>query len=299
MKKCKTSLLQYASQLAKQLNSNRRERAAETYMAAVKSFIKFIGATDINLGSIDKATVTSYNYFLKRNGLSANTISFYNRNLRAIYNHAIDDDLICNAAPFRRVFTGTNRTAKRAIDAASISRIAHLDISGSPSLQFAADLFLFSFYTQGMAFVDIAKLKYSNIHNGYLVYNRSKTGQQIAIRLEACMWYIIKKYHNYSNPHIFPIIRGIDPRREYLNASHNINRNLKRIGEILEFDKPLTFYVARHSWASIAHMQQIPVPTISRALGHNSESTTRIYLATLDNSAVDNANKKVIEALSF
>lgn len=292
-------LLQYTSHLAEQLHLCGRERTAETYMAAMKSFMKFMEQGEIELNDINTATITSYDYSLRAKGLSPNTISFYIRNLRAIYNRAVSDNLIADSTPFRRTHTGTYKTTKRAIDAASISRIIHLDTNNNPSLRFAADVFLFSFYTQGMAFADIAKLKHSNIHNGYLTYRRSKTGQQITIRWEECMQQIIDRYHNPSHPYIFPIIKGIDPRREYLSASHNINRNLKKIGSALQLPIPLTLYVARHSWASIAYSKQIPISTISRALGHNSESTTRIYLASLDNSAVDNANKVVLGALSF
>ena len=164
----------------------------------------------------------------------------------------------------------------------------------------AADIFLFSFYTRGMAFVDIASLKWEQVKNGYLIYRRRKTGQQIVILWEPCMQQIAERYSdNIPNRYIFPIIKGKNPRQEYLSAAHNINRNLRKLGKNLQLNAPLTLYVARHSWASIAYSEQIPIQTISRALGHNSESTTRIYLASIDNSAVDLANKQVLQTISF
>lgn len=60
---------------------------------------------------------------------------------------------------------------------------------------------------------------------------------------------------------------------------------------------PLTMYVARHSWASIAKQKQISISVISGALGHDSEKTTLIYLSTLDTFAVDNANSEILAAL--
>lgn len=292
-------LFQYTSRLAEQLHNSGRERTAETYTAAVKSFIKFTNRSDIKLSDINTTIATEYCYFLKNKELSQNTISFYIRNLRAIYNHAVEDGIIPDAAPFRRIHTTTGKTQKRAIDIAAIRKIIQLDIQPETSLQLATDLFLFSFYTRGMAFVDIAALKPSNIRGNYLTYRRRKTSQQITILLEDCALRIIERYRGTSDTHIFPIIKGLNSRREYLSAAHSINRNLKKIGATLQLPIPLTFYVARHSWASIAYGQQIPITTISRALGHNSESTTRIYLATLDNSAVDHANKKVLESLSL
>ena len=60
---------------------------------------------------------------------------------------------------------------------------------------------------------------------------------------------------------------------------------------------PLTLYVARHSWASIAKQKQIPISVISDALSHDSEKTTLIYLSTLDTSAVDKASSEILAAL--
>lgn len=228
-------LLQYAAQLAEQLYNNQRERTAETYIAAVKSFLKFTNCSDTKLSNINISTITEYYYHLKSRGLSANTISFYIRNLRAIYNHAVESGIILDTAPFRRIHTTTSKTQKRAIDANTIRKIIHLDTSSSTSLQLAADLFLFSIYTQGMAFVDITTLTPNNIRGGYLVYNRRKTGQQIVIRLEECMLRIIDRYRGQSDRYIFPIIKGLKPRREYLSASHNVNRNLKKIGTMLHY----------------------------------------------------------------
>lgn len=70
-----------------------------------------------------------------------------------------------------------------------------------------------------------------------------------------------------------------------------------KIGRMVECPIKLTFYVARHGWASIAKSQNVPVPVISEALGHDSEDTTRIYLALLDSSVVDKANSKVIRSI--
>ena len=99
---------------------------------------------------------------------------------------------------------------------------------------------------------------------------------------------------------MLPIIKepGKDERRQYLNASHRMNRKLKEIGRMAGCPVKLTFYVSRHGWASIAQSQRIPLPVISEALGHDSENTTRIYLALLDTSVVDRANSKVINSIA-
>ena len=72
---------------------------------------------------------------------------------------------------------------------------------------------------------------------------------------------------------------------------------MKRISDRLKLQYPLTMYVARHSWASIAKNNNIPLAVISEGMGHDSETTTQIYLASLENSIIDKANKKIIDLL--
>lgn len=110
---------------------------------------------------------------------------------------------------------------------------------------------------------------------------------------------IVRKYADPQSPYLLPVISrpGEDERRQYLNASHLMNKRLKIIGKMVGCPIKLTFYVARHGWASIARSRNVPLPVISEALGHDSEDTTRIYLALLDTSVVDKANSKVIRSI--
>lgn len=110
---------------------------------------------------------------------------------------------------------------------------------------------------------------------------------------------IIDKYDTGSSPYLLPIIKedGTDKRTQYKNAAHKLNDRLKQIGKQIGLEIPLTSYVARHSWASIARSKNISISIISEALGHDSESTTRIYLASLDTSSVDKANSIVLSIL--
>ena len=99
--------------------------------------------------------------------------------------------------------------------------------------------------------------------------------------------------------YLLPIIRhdGIHERYAYRNAAYNINRSLHKIGAMLGLEAPLTMYMARHSWASAARSQGIPVSVISEGMGHDSESTTRIYLASPETSVADDANARILAAL--
>ena len=114
------------------------------------------------------------------------------------------------------------------------------------------------------------------------------------------MQQLADKYKNEGSPYLIPIITcpGEDEVRQYQNRIHLINHHLKKLGEELGLSSKLTSYVARHSWASIAKSQDVPVAAISEAMGHTTERTTRIYLKSFENTLVDNANQKVLRAIA-
>lgn len=295
-----TGFLSFSNKLIDRMRQTGKQRTAETYTTAINSFTRFNGTdNDIPLDRFDSNLIMEYEAYLQSYGLCPNSSSFYMRNLRAIYNRAVDMELTAQRNPFRRVYTGIDKTVKRAIPATTIRKIRNLELSKSQSLDFARDMFMFSFYTRGMSFVDMAYLQKKDLRNGILSYRRQKTGQQLFVKWERPMQEIIDKYDTSDSPYLLPIIKntGTNERRQYKTAAHFVNNNLKKIGNQLGISIPLTTYVARHSWASIAKSQSIPISTISEAMGHDSENTTRIYLASLDCSVIDKANSIVINSI--
>ena len=277
-----------------------KERLAETYTTTANSLMRFcVGRSDLRFNEISPELIREYEAWLGEQGLVPNTTSFYMRNLRAIYNRAVEQGLTGNRSPFKHVYTGIGKTVKRAVPVQIIRRIKALDLSSDQALQLSRDLFMFSFYTRGMPFVDMAGLKKTDLRNGVLAYRRKKTGQWLYIKWEKPMQDIADRYQDARSPYLLPIITkpGKGERRQYLNAIHLVNRHLRIIGDMAGSPIPLTTYVARHCWASIAKSRNIPISTISEAMGHDSESTTRIYLASLDTSVVDDANSKVISSI--
>lgn len=275
-------------------------RTSETYAATLCSFRRFRKNHDIALDDLDSDMIMAYEVYLKNNGISPNTSSFYMRNLRAIYNRAVEKDLTPQRFPFKHVYTGVDKTIKRAVPLKVVKQIKEMDFSKNPSFDFARDMFLLSFYTRGMSFVDMAYLRKKDLQNGMLSYRRRKTGQQLYIKWEKCMQEIVNKYDTSQSNYLLPIIkpfRDINERKQYIYAAHNINRCLKIIGKELKLPISLTLYVARHAWASIAKSKNIPLSVISEGMGHDSEATTRIYLASLDTTAIDNANSMILKSL--
>ena len=218
-----------------QLQQMGKQRTSETYQATLRSFMQFRENKDIFLDKIDSELMLMYEAYLRNRGLTRNSISFYMRILRAVYNRAVEKNLTANKNPFKHVYTGIDKTVKRALPLKTIRQIKNLDLSLLPSLEFVRDMFLFSFYTRGMSFIDMAYLKKKDLSNGILSYRRRKTGQQLFIRWEKSMQVIVDKYENPLSEYLLPIIKPMngDERTQYQNVMYLINRKLKEIGKML------------------------------------------------------------------
>ena len=299
-KNVKNSFFQFMQSIIASQQELGKVRMAETYATTLSSFRRFRENRDLALNEVNSELMIAYEAYLKSRGVSANSSSFYMRNLRAMYNRAVERGLIAQRNPFKHVYTGVDKTVKRAVPLAVIRQIRDMDLSMSPSHDFARDMFLFSFYTRGMSFIDMAYLRKKDLSGGVLSYRRRKTGQHLLVRWEQPMQEIVEKYDTGESVYLLPLIDpscSRDERQQYIYAAHNVNHSLKVIGCRLGLSVTLTMYVARHAWASIAKSKNVPLSVISEGMGHDSEATTRIYLASLDTAAIDKANKLILKSL--
>lgn len=306
--KSEYSLGQFMSSLIIMLRKRGKTRTSETYKATLNSFRSFLRsrcddirdcAEDLPLDNITEQTVEEYEMYLRNRGLTPNTSSFYMRILRAVYNRAVERGIIDQRSPFRHVYTGVEKTVKRAIPISVLRRIRSLDLSLTQKMDYARDMFMLSFYLRGMSLIDMAFLRKHDLKNGYVSYRRRKTGQQLVIKWTREMQLITDKYPENDSDYLLPIIRhhGTNEICTYRNAGYNINRSLKTIGSMAGTSIPLTMYCARHSWASAAKAKGVPLSVISEGMGHDSETTTKIYLASLSTSDIDRANSLIMAAL--
>lgn len=299
-RQCKSGLLfDFMERVIASLLANGRVRTSETYRAALNSFRRFRSGEDVMIDCLDGAMMEAYQAWLRQRGLVPNTVSFYARILRAVYNRAVEQGLTADCRPFRHVYTGVDKTVKRALQLPVIRKIKNLDLKEAPELAYARDMFMMSFYLRGMSFVDMAYLRKTDLRAGYIVYRRRKTGRQLVIKWTHAMQQIIDRYPDNNTGYLLPVIRNNshNERNAYRNTSYNINHGLKRIAELVGVSIPLTMYVARHSWATAAKEKGVPVRVISEGMGHDSEATTQIYLASLDTSVVDRANSLILSSL--
>ena len=281
-----------------------QKRTATNYRGTLRMFKVFRNGQDIPSDDITALLMEEFEMYLKKIGNGLNTISYYMRILKAAYNYGLKKRWIKeNKYPFQNVFTGIEKTAKRAVDEEVVQRLEQLDLRNKPMLDLAKDMFFFSLYTRGMSFIDIAYLKKENTSGNNLVYKRHKTNQKIEVSLPDCAMRIVRKYAVVmtESDYLFPLLYSPGRKKVtvYPTALHNHNDRLKQISGLLGLSDCLTSYTSRHTWASLAKKNGVETYIISEAMGHTSENTTRIYLASLNNTVLDKANEIVLKSIEM
>lgn len=295
------SFTRYANEIIERQRKSNRIGNADSYYWSLRFIQIFSGKTDILFSDIDFRFLTKLKEYHLGNGNSINGLNVYLRAIRAIYNKAINEGVVNREFyPFDKFKLLNEKTQKRAIPKEDIQKIASMEMTERTELWHTRNLFLFSFYTIGMNWSDMAKLKIENISNGRIYYKRTKTHKEYTIALNPKIQTILDYYTTgkKSDDYVFPIIERTenieDTRRDIRNKLKTFNKYLKKLGKEAGLDGNLTSYVSRHSWASIANFAGIQLGVISQGLGHNDLKTTQSYLAEFDNSDIDTANANII-----
>lgn len=273
-----------------------RPRSAEIHKSVLHQFKQYREEADLAFDDVTADVIKQFETYLQSRNLSLNTISFNMRVLRSCYNRGIHKFHLTDRQPFKHVFTGIEKTDKRALDIETIKAIKRAEPANQDE-RFARDMFMFSFFTRGMSFVDMAYLKRDNIRNGCLYYRRHKTGQSIAVKWEKCMQEIVDRYSESGSNYLLPIIHTANgkERNQYRGIQNKVNRSLKNVAAQCGLDVNLTMYVARHSWAHAADSLNQPLELISYGMGHASTKTTQIYLHFISMSQIDQLNTTVLQ----
>jgi integrase/recombinase XerD len=269
------------------------------YHCSYVSLIKFRG--NVYLDEITVSFLHQYENWLRGQNISSTTIGMYLRPLRTIFNEAIEDGLIKRDKhyPFgrRKYRIPASKNTKKALDLKELKKIYYYKCDPkNESEQKAKDYWLFSYFGNGMNPKDIACLKYKNIHDDYLIFERSKTERAmrsdpkpITVFINDDMKAIISRWGNKDTSHnnyIFPIMElGISPLRQYELMQlfvHFINDWMKQILKNLGIDKKATTYVARHTFSTVLKRSGASTEYIQEALGHSNIKTTENYLDSFD-----------------
>lgn len=297
----RNNLTNYINLISERFLMSGKKNTSDNYKNLSRRIYEFTGDDYTSIHDVDCDFVESFEAWLLSKGLKRNTSSFYIRILRAVWNKAVDNGLLPPTPidPFKHVYKGVDVTVKRAISIEDIKTIKTINLKAYPKLNFARDLFMFSFYTRGMSFIDIVSLKKNNIQDGMISYQRRKTGKMIHIKLEKDIKRIIDKYMRTESDYIFPIATcKLDEYTKEKNCLEYTNKALKELAIYCGIEANLTMYVARHSWASIAqNVANVPLSIISKSMGHSSEKVTQIYLASFGNKEIDKASENIMNLI--
>lgn len=264
--------------------------------------------TTMALEAIDLDYLKGLELYLRQRGNKDNSIATRFAIFKAIYNKAVKEGKVAvKQNPFSIYQVGSlwAKTRKRAIDKDDIQRLIDLEITEGHTTEYrrlAKDLFLFSYFTAGMNFGDIARLRYKDILRGRVNYSRHKTQKLLSFQLVPMALQILEKYGTagHGEDYIFPILNRHEHTspQQIFNRLHKVlrkvNRELKVLGEMIGLGMPLTTYVARHTYATVLKSSGVSVALISESLGHSDLSTTQIYLDSFENSQIDAAMQHLL-----
>ncbi|MCM1078444.1 MAG: site-specific integrase [Bacteroidales bacterium] len=264
-----------------------------------KTALRSLAAFSLVVGdsaSMTADTMVAYQKWLAGKGIRRNSSSCYIRSLRSLYRRIYPEA----GNPFSGVFTGNERTRKRALSATVMAQFAASAPCRDSSLRLWYDVFIFSFLGLGIPFADLARLSNTDVSDDVIVYHRRKTSQKITVPLLPEMCEIISRYKGRSPCGLlFPILPSADCGwQTYHNSLARYNRALHRLSVSAGLPEDITSYVARHTWASLANASGISLHHISQALGHNDIKTTEIYLARIPDTEMRRNSVAVANAVA-
>ena len=269
---------------------------AKVYKETLNSIKKFCGKSYLRFQDLNFTFLEKYDAFLRSNGGSDSGISFKMRTIKAVFNKAIKREIISDKTyPFNKYKTSAlkKEAKKEYLTIEELDKLIKEDFSKNEELQFAKDMYLFSFYCRGINFIDILKLANTNLYDDRLVYVRTKTGVVLDFKLTDDPRKLIETYKLRSyNSFLFPLLLKEELTTVQIkNRSHKllgqINPALKKIMEVLQINKNITFYTARHSFATFLKFKHLPIDVISEMLGHKDIKATISYLNKLPNKQLD------------
>jgi len=280
-------------------------------MKILKAFMektRGYNANKITLAEVDYTFIVKLVKYLENDRkIAGTTISIYLRCLRAILNRAIKAKLISrDTYPFYdfQISKIKTTTKKRAIAKELVHKIAELKFVDTSKAQFAQHIFLFSYYTRGMNFIDIAGLTGASIVGDRINYTRSKTKGEFSIKINSKTKEILDFYdasNKGKTDYLFPIFDKevhITDQQKYNRKKKvlkQVNKELKEIATLIGLEGlKLTTYVSRHSYATTLKNGNVPTAQISEALGHSTEKTTQTYLKSFDKDVLDEIDERVL-----
>ena len=251
--------------------------------------------SELSYSDVTPEWLKRFDNYLARTAPSKNYRNIHLRNIRAVFNYAIDAEET-TYYPFRKLKIGPEATRKRSLSVDALRQLFDYPVESYAEIY--RDMFKLIFMLIGINSVDLHRLK-AITPDGRIEYKRAKTHRLYSIKVEPEAVEIINKYKGKNG-----LLCIADRWSDHINFRHQMNKALQNIGTTRSglggkksaegaFPK-LSTYWARHSWATIAASLDIPKETIAAALGHGGNTVTDIYI-DFDQRKVDEANRRVLD----
>jgi len=283
---------------------------AAVYRNVARVLRRFTEGRELPFADLTAATLEAFDEHLRANGCTGGGISVYMRTLRAVVGKATKAGLMHrDQYPFETKLTSgyaiadlSSENNPRPITDADMDKLKRFPFDEHPNLAEAVRVFLFSYYSGGMNFADIARLKPSDVtKDGRIVYKRQKTKRkgrdaELSFKISEPVAEILAAFDGHGGPYLFPFL-GPEHVTEKQRKTRidkclkRVNRELKDVADVLGLDATLTTYVARHTFATTLNWKDVSVEVISQRMGHKSIATTRAYLKRLPNKVLDTVDE--------
>ena len=313
IQKQKENVYNVYQEYLKELEKSKRIGTANAYRNSMKSLQSY--RPKLSFVEITPKFLERYEAEMISRGMSLTTVGIYLRGLRAIYNIAIMDGVVSRdnypfgPKKYRKYEIPIGRNIKKALDIEDIRKIKNAN-SLPTEHQFARDMWMFSFYCNGMNMADIFFLRFESIDGRFMRFYRKKTERTrrdvlpIEIYLLDDALAILNRWKvKETSPSDY--VFGLTSDQYSLEAQYrlkgnfirSINYYMKKLAQLLGIKSKLTTYVARHSYATMLKNLGVSVEEISESLGHNSIETTRNYLASFSQNRKKSTAEKLQDAL--
>lgn len=303
------SFTKFMELVIEELRSEDCFATAHIYGYALKASTDFVGGGEVFFGALSRRSLKRFQEHLHRRQRSYNTVSTYVRALRAVYNRAVDRELVMgDYRLFAGLQTGVYTTRKLALTADQMGRLlSPAKRAGLPAtVQKAQDTLALMLLLQGMPYVDLAHLHKSDLKNDLLVCRRRKTDTELNVPVVPEAMALIDRYRNTDDgsPYLLnlldPSLKGEDAFNEYQDKLRVLNFGLEKLPILCGVEGVrVTSYTGRHTWATAAKFCQIPEEIISEGLGHSSLEVTRTYLKSFEGGVLKKANRMIIDYIYF
>ncbi|KIX20717.1 integrase [Flavobacterium sp. 316] len=308
-KSSKITVSQFWLEKIDDFNTAGRTSNAKVYKDVYNSFYKFSKNKSLVFREITPNSLDKYETFLRGNNNSNGGIGIKMRTIRALYNYAIKSGIVdVKYYPFNdfKISKFKAKGIKKALRREDMRLMENVDTTKYPHLTNTRNYLVFSYYMGGMNFIDIMKLKWSNIEGEVIHYTRSKTKGRFKVKMLEPVKQIINYYKNQNraSDYVFPILLKDElTPMQIENRKHKTlrryNKQLKEIAKIQGLSENVTSYVIRHSFATNLKFAGISSDLIGQSMGHTDVSITNSYLKEFDDEVIDNAMKKLLEEPQF